>query len=264
MKKQLLIVLVLTAAAAFAALGDIVSSFTIAGLTTTRGLARSGSYLYVSNWYSPYNIYRVNPTTGSVYGSYPGTTPYSNTEGLAYAGNNRLYGTRLLGSMTPAVVYEMNDTTGSVYRSFNTVPTVSLYGLASRCTGDGGAGTDALFLADMGASGAGERVYVYTTAGSRISSFALPTTTNFLEIAYDWRNHIVWGGMSDHVIHGVNTAGSIVSSFSVSPGAWSYGMTYYGGYLWVGVSGSIYKIHCPSTNPAVAPSSLGRVKAFYR
>lgn len=263
MKKLWPLILVLAAAAAFAALGDVVNSFTIPGLSYHRGLARSSGYLYAENWNSPYNIYRVNADTGSVYNSFAGPAPYYQLEGLAYTGDGHLYGTQMLGSMIPAVVYNMNEATGSIYGSFPTVATASIYGLAPRATGDGGAGTSALFMADSGASGHGENVYTYTTAGSFLSSFTLPAQTNFLEIAYDWRNQIIWGGMSDHVIYGVNTAGSIVSSFTVSGGAWSYGMTYYGGYLWVGVGSSIYKIHCPSTNPGVAPSSLGRVKALY-
>lgn len=243
------------AAAAYGTLGSVVNSFQVSN--NCAGLGISSGYLY-SNDYSPGVIYRVHPTTGSVYGSFNSVhTSYS--RGLAYDGTylwqNKAYA-------APYLTHRTNAANGSIYASYD-IPTYYTHGVAPRATGDYGAGTTALFHSDYYA----DTIYVMTTAGSISSSFSVPSTCMMYEIAYDWRNGLIWGAMnaSSGVVTfwGVNTSGSLVASFGVSMSN-SYGLTYAGEYLWAGTTaGMIYRIHCPN-NLNVEPSSVGKVKALFR
>lgn len=259
MKKALLLAaLMMAAAVAFGALGDIVASFQVG--SACAGLARSNGYLYSNYYSSPGTIYRVNADTGSIYGSFTGPSGGGNSRGLAYGWNSHLYVNKAYSA--PYILYDINEASGSIYASYSTLPSYYSHGIAVRATGDGGSGTDALFISDYSA----DRMYVYSTTGSMTSSFAVTSTCTMYEIAYDWRNGLIWGAMNSPVtLHGVNTAGSIVSSVTVSGPTNSYGLTYHGQYLWAGTTGGwIYKIHCPLNTNAIAPSSLGRVKAIYK
>lgn len=257
MKKALLATLaaLCVAAAAYGALGDIVGSFRVSN--NNAGLAISSGYLFCND-YSPGVIYRVHPTTGSVYGTFSSVhTSYS--RGLAFDGNylwqNKAYS-------SPYQTYRTNAATGSIYAS-HALPGSTTHGVAPRATGDYGAGTNALFHSYYSL----DRIYVMNLSGSITSSFSVPATCMMYEIAYDWRNRLVWGAMnavSGQVpIWGVNTSGSIVSSFTVGISN-SYGLTYGGEYLWAGTTaGWIYRIHCP-LDTGVSPSSMGKIKAVFR
>ena len=255
-KASLVAVATLCAAgAAFGALGDIVGSFRVSNQCA--GLAISSRYLY-SNDYSPGVIYLVHRTTGSVYSTF-NSVHTSNSRGLAFDGNylwqNKAY-------TIPYQTYRTSAATGSIYASYP-LPTGTTHGVAPRATADYGAGTNALFQSDYRY----DQIYVMTLAGSITSSFSVPSTCMMYEIAYDWRNKLVWGAMnaiSGQVpIWGVNTAGSIVVSFGV-PITYSYGLTYAGEYLWAGnLAGWIYRIHCPVV-VGVKPASMGKVKAMFR
>jgi hypothetical protein len=269
MKKLLFAGLVLTAAAAFGALGDVVASFEMGGQGYCYGLTRSSEYLYVVRTYNNQEyIYRLNPSTGSVAGSYPSPNNLG-FRGLAYVSDNHLFGTRTVGSTPPwnTAIYNLNAATGSLYTSFTTNAGAYLNyaGLAPRCTGDGGSGTDALFISPDAETQ--KPISIYSTAGSFIAVF-LPARTLENDIAYDWRNGYIWGGgiNTEYVVYGITTTGSVAASFDSPMTVWNRGpFAYYGPYLWIArTSGTVYKIHCPSLQPAVSPSSLGRVKAIYR
>ncbi len=254
MKKLALTIIISTwaAAAAFAALGDVVGTIPIPG-GAQAGLGASANYLYITN-YSQSRIYFVNQTTGSVMGSFANAGG-SNTRGLACVSGGYLWQNKAYTA--PFLSYQTNDATGSVYASFP-IPSSVTHGIDPLCTGDGGAGTSYLLLSDYSA----KRIYYMTTAGSIASSFLV--TPILYEIAYDWRNELIWGGMNSNVCYAVSTTGSSVASFT-APTSNIYGMAYYGQYLFVGgTSGNIYRIHCPSGFNAIAPASLGRIKALYR
>jgi hypothetical protein len=258
LKKLLIVTLagLCAAAAAYGALGDIVGSFQVSN--NNAGLGISSRYLYCND-YSPGVIYMVNPTNGSVYGSFNSVhSTYS--RGLAFDGTylwqNKAYS-------SPYQTYRTNATTGSIYASY-ALPNSTTHGVAPRATGDYGAGTDALFQSYY----SGDIIYVMNLSGSITGSFSVPTVCMMYEIAYDWRNKLVWGGMNASggsvPIWGVDTTGSIVASFGVNISN-SYGLTYAGEYLWAGTTaGWIYSIHCPILNNSIRPASMGKIKAVFK
>ena len=106
------------------------------------------------------------------------------------------------------------------------------------------------------------RIYYYRVAGGLERSHNV--SQSMWDIAYDWRNHLIWGGYNSRTVYGFTTNGSLRASFNM-PSVVTYvrGMAYQGQYLWVSTSNSmIYQIHCPQ-NLSVAPASLGKIKAIY-
>lgn len=255
MKKALIATLaaLCVAAAAYGDLGTVVGSYPIPG-GGQAGLG-IGTYLYVGN-YSASRITVANPLNGSVVASFANAGGGS-TRGLAYAAPGYLWQCKAYA--VPYLLYRTNAANGSIYASYST-PTNYSHGCAPLATGDGGAGTTAIFVSDYSA----DRIYVYNaTTGSLTSSFSVASTCMMYDIAYDWRNQIIWGGMNGAVIHGVTTTGSLVTSFS---GPWSgaYGIAYSGEYLYIAyINGNVFRVHCPP-NVGVTPSSVGKVKALFR
>lgn len=240
------------AASAYAALGDVVNSFRAPG-PSVRGMARSSTRLHVLVFGNPARVYRVSPTTGSVYGSWAlGCS--DNCRGLAFSEGGHIW----IGNYGNDRVYDCAATTGSVYRSWNAGH--DPFGLAAYCTGDGGIGTKAILSSDYTPS----ECWRHAPSGGRIvSSFTIPKSSYF-DIAWDHRNRLVWMGFPPNVIYGYNLSGSIVASFTV-PNTYPYGLAYFGENLWVGCDGNdyVYVVKCPG-NIGVAPASVGRVKALYR
>jgi len=255
MVKALLVIFATVCAvgAAFAALGDVAGSFAIPG-GSQAGLARSNTYLYVNN-YSNSRIYRCNPTNGSVYGSFAAAGG-TNTRGLAYQFGGYLWQNKAYTS--PYQIYRTDSSTGSVYNTYS-LPTNVTHGSAPLATGDGGEGTSYIILSSYGAT---STIYYMTTTGSIARSHS--ANTYLYEIAYDWRNQLIWGGMNTTTVYGFTTNGSLAASFNKPTGN-IYGITYHGQYLWVGgTSGYIYRQHCPIINVGIAPSSMGKIKAMYK
>ena len=242
----------LAAAAAFGALGDVVGSFPGPD-PILRGLGRSTTYLYVLGLSSGHRVYRCNPTTGSVYNSWP--TPYiTANRGLAVTWGDHAW----VGCYRNNLVYECAGGNGSVYRSWDAGH--EPYGLAPLCTGDGGQGTTALFSYDSSPS------FIYShnlTNGSIIRSFALPHATAY-DFAYDHRNRLLWKYYLPNIYGYDTSTGSVVASFPRPYPSTCYGLAYYGEYLWISAGdGNIFIVHCPG-NVGVHPSSVGRIKALFR
>jgi len=246
-----LIALTLTAAAALAALGDVVGSFKTPGVNV-RGLARSSTRLYLMDFGSPTRIYLLAPATGSVYDSW--TTSFGNNcRGLAYAAPGHLW----VGNYGNDYVYDCQAGTGSVYGSWNAGH--DPYGLAAYCTGDGGTGTTAILSSDY------DPPYCWRhdpATGSVLSSYEI-RNASFMDIAWDHRNKLIWMGTTPNVVYGYTTTGTVRASFTV-PGTYPYGMAYYNELLWVGCDGNdyVYRVKCPGTL-SVRPASWGRIKALY-
>ncbi len=237
---------------AFAKLGDVAGSFPIPG-GNQAGLGISDNYLYVCN-YSASRISLVHPTTGSIYRSFTAAGG-TRTRGLAFQYSTILWQNKAYTS--PYMIYRTNYLTGSIYNSY-ALPTGITHGSAPLATGDGGRGTSYIILSSYGAT---STVYYMTTTGSIVRSHN--ANTYLYEIAYDWRNKLVWGGMNDGWVYGFTTTGSRVTSFRKPTGN-VYGITYYGEYLWVGgVTGYIYRQHCPN-NLGVTPTSMGKIKGMFR
>ncbi len=250
------VALLALAAASFAALGDVVASFR-GPHTSLHGVARSNDYLYVLTLEYPNRVYRCDPTTGSVVGSWTPPTAGSMTlnRGLAYSWGGHVW----VGRYYPdRQVYDCDGATGSVYGSWN--PGHNPYGLAPLCTGDGGAGTTALFSQDSNPN----YTFVHElTSGSRIRSFSLARASAY-DIAYDHRNRLLWSCHSYYFYGFETSGGSVVASFDAPYWYVCVGAAYHGEYLWIsGGNSYIYQVHCPVFT-AVAPASLGRVKALFR
>jgi hypothetical protein len=242
------------AAAAFAALGDVVASWPSPG-SVPCAVARSNDalFVYCNDPQGPH-IYRMTPDTGSVYGSFPALEG-KNTRGLAYVWGDHLWQGKAY--VFPYRIYDTDARTGSIYRSYSHA--VPCYGIAPLAAGDGGAGTTALFTSNSLAS----TIYQLNLSGSVQRSFAL--LRQMFDIAYDWRSKLIWGGQNDPCIYGCTTAGSLAASFPV-PAQMPYGYAYHGQYLYVTthMTRRIWKIHCPIVNAGVAPSSMGKIKATYK
>ena len=254
MRKALLVAVATLCAAgvAFAALGDVVRSFSIPG-GAQAGMGRSNGILYSVN-YSQSRIYRMNPTTGSVTGSFAAAGG-SNTRGLAYQWGGYLWQNQ--GYTSPYRIYRTSTSNGSIYASY-ALPRSLCHGSAPLATGDGGSGVSHIIISCY----SNRYLYYMTTTGSIARSHSVSPT--LYDIAYDWRNKLVWGGMNSTTCYGVTTTGSTVASFNKPTGN-IYGMTYHGQYLFVaGTSGYIYTIHCPVLNVGVRPSSMGKIKAMYK
>jgi hypothetical protein len=244
------------AAASFAALGDVVASFR-GPAASLHGVARSDDSLYVLTLEYPNRVYRVHPITGSVFGSWFPPTSGSMTlnRGLAYSWGGHVW----VGRYYPNErVFDCDAATGSVYRSWD--PGHNPYGLAPLCTGDGGAGTTALFSQDSNPN----YTFVHRlTNGSRIASFPLALPCAY-DVAYDHRNRLLWTCHSYYFYGFETSSGSVVASFDSPYWYVCVGAAYYGEYLWISAGDSyIYQVHCPAF-PAVAPPTVRRVKALFR
>jgi hypothetical protein len=253
--RKSLIVAVLTlcvAGAALADLGSVVRSFAIPG-GACAGLARSNGLLYSVN-YSQARIYVMNPTTGSVSNSFAAAGG-AQTRGLAYQWGGNLWQNQ--GYNSPYRIYRTNTSTGSIFASY-ALPASLCHGSAPLATGDGGAGVTRIIISRYSP----RTIYYMTTTGSVASSHTV--TQALYDIAYDWRNKLIWGGMNTTTVYGFTTTGSLAASFNKPTGN-NYGITYHGQYLFVsGTSGLIYTIHCPILNVGIAPSSMGKIKAMYK
>jgi hypothetical protein len=242
----------LAAAPSLAVLGDIVNSFPSPTTSTPGGLGRSNQFLHVLVYSSPNYVYNVNPTTGSIHSSWPTPRP-SRNRGLAYSWGGHVW----VGCYGNDYVYDCVWNTGSVNTSWNAGH--DPHGLAPRQTGDGGAGTTALYVRDNSPS------YIWIqrlTNGSVLSSFGI-VHSSARDIAYAHRLRLIWGPYATYVYGYYSLNGAVVASFRCPASASVSGLAYFGNYLWVACSNRyIYQVHCPSM--AVNPASLGRVKALFR
>ncbi|NIT36938.1 MAG: hypothetical protein GTN49_10650 [candidate division Zixibacteria bacterium] len=252
--------LVGAAAPAGAYLGQIVASFNSPAYNPS-ALAASGDsvYLYCYGRYMPpwFHVFRLDSTTGRNLGSFQ--SPFlDDTTGLGYEYGGYLW----ISRRTPPYVARCDASSGSIYSSFPVTQHSLGGGIA--CQGDPTRpGTLAAIIS------CGSSPYLstrHTTAGSLLSSFALPKY--FRDPAWDYRNGVIWFPASrPSAVYAYTTAGSLVTSFPIncySPA----GAAYANNYLYVSNTGNppyiVYKIHCPRIWQREAPTSVGRVKALFR
>lgn len=250
-----LVAVALVAGTAQAYLGEVVSSFRSPAGTNTRGLARATGYLYIMDGEKG-TIYQTRPSTGSIFKSYllPWIMEFS---GLAFSTPSYLW----VGRVRPeeySHIFRVKAGTGSVYGSWPS-GFGDPYGLAPWCTGDGGTGTSYLFTTDE------YQLYIRGVKKGicwRIVPLAPPYTKS--DIAFDWRNNLIWRGHADYIC-GLTPSGVITASFP-SPAGSPRGLAYYDQHLWVActANGFVYRVHCPHNFTAVAPASVGRVKTLFR
>ncbi|NIT37264.1 MAG: hypothetical protein GTN49_12340 [candidate division Zixibacteria bacterium] len=239
------------AGTAFGALGTVVGSFPIPG-GNCAGLARANAVLFSCNNMQG-RIYLCNYLTGSITGSYSASGGIF-ASGLAYQYGRYLWQNQ--GIASPYYIYRKNAGTGSVINSYRLPPNRYTTGSAPLATGDGGQGTSHIILSNFDL----RRIFYMTTTGSIARSHAV--SQPLFDVAYDWRNRLIWGGRNSVTCYGYNTNGSLIASFNKPTGG-IYGVTYHGEYLWVaGNTGYVYRIHCPG-NLGVTPTSMGKIKAMF-
>jgi hypothetical protein len=208
--------------------------------------------LWVYAFNSPYRIYKLHATTGSLYGSF-NSPCWNNTTGLSYEDAGYLW----LGNARNEYVYKCSSRDGSIYSSWRCYHDLE-GGVTTQAIGDGGVKPVAVFVNYLSKFW---RHNVQT--GGIYSSFN--AAVNLYDTAWDWRNELLWGGDSGgSYIYGYTSTGSLTASFR-GPASELTGMCYYGQYLWVSDfwGMTIWRIHCPGPAP-VSPASLGRVKAMFR
>ena len=260
MKKVLLsgFIATVTAGAAFADLGDVVASFR-SPYPSPNALAHANNatqmWLYSNHNTSGRRVFLVHHTTGSVYSSFPSYCG-TYTRGLTYEDPGYLW----VGNYNTRRVYRCRSASGSVLYSWAANHAIS--GLALKARGDGGVNQDGIFVNAISPR------YTWRhrpSDGSIISSLTYSPAL-YGDLAWDWRNNLVWGGDANvNYVYGCTTGGAVAASFR-SPAVNPQGMCYYGQYLWVGTNSSpyyVYQVHCPNT-VGVAPASLGRVKALFK
>jgi len=240
------------AGTALGALGTVVGSFPIPERDCA-GLARANDVLFSCN--PPRSmIYRCNYLNGSITGSFPASGGIY-ASGLAYQSGGYLWQNQCLAK--PFAVYVKNALNGSVYHSYSLAYQYTT-GTAPLATGDGGEGTSYIILSNY--YYLRPRFYYMTTNGSITGE--RPVSQPLFDVAYDWRNRIIWGGRDGPFVYGYDMGGGFVTSFR-APVANVYGITYHGQYLWVaGNRGYIYRIHCPGPS-GVRPTSMGKIKAIF-
>jgi hypothetical protein len=264
---SLTVAVVLVAGPAFGVLGDVVGSFR-APATYPAALAVASNYsafLWVYCHSAPYNIYRIGGVSGSIYSSFvsfQGT--YTRGLTFSYGGGGGLPPGNYLwmGDYSTDYIYRSNYGNGSVYASFPA--NHDMYGgIAVSATADGGRAPTYMLSDETSPA----KMYLqHLTTGSIYSRWS--TSANVFDLAWDWRNQIVWTGQNGNYVYGWTTAGSLAASFAI-PNQFPHGFAYTSNYLWVAcTAGSpphyIYRIHCPQTNVSVNPSSLGKVKSLFR
>ena len=248
------------AAPAGACLGQVVQSFPSPG-HNPNALAMSPNCLYVLCEGPPY-IFRLNPANGSVISSYASPFGFP-TRGLGYEYGGYLWiGTY---SITNSWIVRCHEGTGSIYSSFRVTEHEMFGGVAC----EGNPNKPGTLRAIISNSFFEEPVTRHTTAGSLLSSFRYLDPLTFFDPAWDYGNTLIWWGdrtaYKPHV-YGFTKSGSLVASFP-APAGNLHGCTYLDGYLWISTDGQpdyIWKVHCPEDFEAVAPTSLGRVKALFR
>ncbi len=258
MKRLALFITLLTAVAAapgWAYLGEVVGSWSPPDYYPY-ALACNRNNLWVFCHRSPYLIYRMNPTTGSVRSSY-GSPFGTETRGLSFTAGGYLW----IGDRRTNYVYRCRAADGSIYGSWDAGHDMS-GGLTVQCRGDGGYRPYGVFTSEYSA----RRLYRHNLTTGSINFRFRPHSEPW-DLGWDWRNGLVWVGSISEVMYGYTQNGSQIASFRRY--IWPTGVCYSGEYLWIatrrgsGPQHRIWKIHCPGTL-SIPPASLGRVKALFR
>jgi len=224
---------VLCAAAAYGGTASIVSSFRSPS-SAAYGIDYYDGYLYHADRAVPY-IYQTT-MTGSLVKSIRVSAPYNP------AGIDRTQDGFWTCSYNPPWVYRLS-TTGAVLNSFPAWERG--WGITF--------GEDSLWYTQL------FYIFKVTTGGSIMRSFVI---TGINPAGICWDNPYLWiAGYSTHQIYKITQTGSIVDSANVKGGP-TYGITCDDPYLWYTANYYVYQIRFSPT--AVAPASLGKVKAIYR
>jgi len=230
------------AAAAFGAVGDVISSFPLPTVCAQgEGMTWDGSYLWVCA-VGPGMFYRLT-TVGSITSSFYLGFPYGYFEGAAFDGEYLWCG------------YQ-RSLESPQFRRFTTD--------GSFVSGFTGRGTRAGMTYENGHIWGAQ--FKYTTAGSYLGSFTPPWVLR--DLAWDGHYFWTWGGGYEHLheMCQLTTTGSLVSSFALPIAASARGTEFDGQYLWAVVGNQppmwVYQFDIGVVD--VGGSSFGKIKALYR
>jgi hypothetical protein len=215
---------VFVASAAFAALGDVVASFPapadkpIALATTDNynpvapGHSLWGPTLWVYCDVAPYNIY-ITDTYGVYIHKFQSPVFWA-TRGLTFSTGR--------GGLGPGprkhYLWIGNDQQDKIYRCHPWRGTPDATFPANH---DMGGGLAAMAVQDNGfapvfmlsSDNLPKRIYRQKTKGGPLKSF-VPSAIPF-DLAWDWRNRLIWTGNSGNRIYGYRTNGSLYASFTI-------------------------------------------------
>ncbi|NIT36716.1 MAG: hypothetical protein GTN49_09475 [candidate division Zixibacteria bacterium] len=260
MKKVILTtVAVLFAAAVYAGMGDVLTSWPAPGEHTgINGIAFEGDYIWLKDRDCEFGSVMKCNTSGSVVKEigfpYHGSGP---SNGLAFDGTYLWTIYFPLPGPVRRDHYVKYTTAGSEAGGFAVHPDV-VYWPSVSVSWDG-----QYLWTDERPKGVDKKAGKYTTAGSLLGTFSVPGKWG-TDAAY--YNDQLWYGTSypyDTVFGGV-IGGDVVASFP-APGGSSYAVGFDGEYLWTADRNKpqyIYKVDIEVVG--VAPASLGKVKALFR
>ncbi len=257
-------ILLATAGAAHGYMGEIVASYPCPEGRNAYAMSVGDRYLYAYIT-GLFRVYRIERWTGSVVNSYAPTVG-GTVAGMAFEEGPYLW--MHDQGFAPVWFHRCNEGTGSIYSSMPIITQGCSSVDFETPRGEPAPIKSILMSVSIGIYG--QHLLRFTTAGSFIDSFK-PEITPWSEIAWDYGNGWLWLPRDDYhpYYHAYDTHGSLVASFPpITAAHIPRGLDYYGEYLWVSSQTlsdpHILIIHCPVRYPAVAPASVGRIKALYR
>jgi hypothetical protein len=245
--RKVAMAVIIAAAPAFAGFGSVVSSFYKEDEIESRGLAWAGGRLVTSNMCSYGDKkWRIYTAAGSLVRKFDGPEKYNAHIGAEYDGS-RFW----TGSCMEERVYRFTSS-GSVVSSFN----------ADWPCGVAWDGQYIWWVSYWSA-----QFYKCKPLGSVVSSWRVNQITEAGDLA--WDGIYLWcADIGSDRVYRLTTNGSVSRSFK-APGTETYGCAFDGKYLWlsdtVGEDATtFFKVDIAYSGPAVAPASVGRVRALFR
>lgn len=268
--RKIIFVAVLSALAvapALADFGDVLCSWKAPGppgfIPYCHGLAWDGKYIWCNSRYggggSSY-LYRCISSTGSPVSSF--YTYYGDNKTSSTANYRNLRGVDIIELMVYSLserqeyIYRLNFK-GEILGSVKVTNPPYVLGIADDGTNNWAVGLDSGYLPG---------VFKLNSAGSVTSSFAIREAQyggiaiqgDFFWLSVDDRGQYPTSGA-----YKIRPGGSIAASFGRF-GQLIFDCTYENSHLWLVTDNNIVRCVDVSNAPAVAPASLGRVKALFR
>jgi hypothetical protein len=252
MRKRVLIILFPAAALACCAAatgGSIICSFESPCSDRTEGIDFRGGYIYHANCYGPADILKTS-TAGSLISSW---NEPAHAVGLDFTGSE-FWVYAFWPNVPRDRIFRLSEG-GSVVASF-----------AAPANGQGVAFDGGYLWYSTAGNHYWNYVYKLTTTASVLSSFQAPHGKGFLNEGVDWGGGHLWlaqSGYAGGYVYQMTTAGSVVYSVFMA-GRRPTGVSRDGGDVWFadGVSDWVFKMTW--SGDAVAPASVGKVKALFK
>jgi hypothetical protein len=229
--------------------GSIICSFESPCSDRTDGIDFRGGYIYHANCHGPADILKTC-TAGSIISSW---NEPSHAIGVDFTGSE-FWVYAFWPNVPRDRIFRLSEA-GSVVASF-----------AAPANGQGITYDGEHLWYSTAGNHYWNYVYKLTTTASVLSSFQAPYGKGFLNKGVDWGGGHLWLAQASNVsglLYQMTTAGSVVYSISV-PGRQPTGVSRDGEAVWVadGVSNWVFKMTW--SGDAVAPASLGKVKALFK